>query len=121
MSEDLATWMSGFKDELDEPSFEMIFTRLKDNHFKTRTHLKLLSPKEIDIMFTAGELPLGAKAMLLYQLEQLGNELPLPLPHKCTRQNERELSINIHDYDKESAENSSHPPTVRNSPKVSSN
>ena len=30
MSEGLASWMPGFKNELDEPSFEIIFTRYKD-------------------------------------------------------------------------------------------
>ena len=40
--EDLAKWMEGFKSELDESSYQIIFTRLTGNHFKTTTQLKLL-------------------------------------------------------------------------------
>ena len=32
--EDLAKWMEGFKSELDESSYQIIFTRLTGNHFK---------------------------------------------------------------------------------------
>ena len=74
--EDLKNWMSEFKHELDKSSSEVIFKRLTANHFKTRTQLKLVFPKEIDIMFNKTELPLGEKALLLYQLEKLRNESP---------------------------------------------
>ena len=32
--EDLAKWMEGFKSELNESSYQIIFTRLTGNHFK---------------------------------------------------------------------------------------
>ena len=76
--EDLKNWISEFKHELDKSSSELIFLRLTANHFKTRTQLKLLFSNEIDIMFNETELHLGAKALLLYQLEKLRNESPLP-------------------------------------------
>lgn len=93
--EDLAKWMEGFKSELDESSYQIILTRLTGNHFKTRTQLKLLFTKEIDIMFGAEELPLGAKALLLYQLEKLRNESPLPLGRKQKRRNESGCSTSV--------------------------
>jgi hypothetical protein len=85
--EDLKKWMSEFKNELDDSSSELIFERLTANHFKTRTQIKLLSAKELDIMFNKTELPLGAKALLIYQLEKLRNESPLPIQRKRTRPN----------------------------------
>ena len=87
MSEDLKNWMSEFKDELDKSSSELIFDRLNANHFKTRTQIKLLFAKDIDIMFNETELPLGAKALLMYQLEKLRTESPLPIQPQRTRPN----------------------------------
>lgn len=80
--DDLKNWMSKFKHELDKSLSELIIERVTANHFKTRTQIKLLFPKEIDIMFNETELPLGAKALLLNELEKLRNESPLPIQRK---------------------------------------
>ena len=50
-------------------------------------------------MFGAEELPLGAKALLLYQLEKLRNESPLPLYPKRIRRKESEISKSIDECD----------------------
>ena len=74
--------MSKFKHELDKSLPELIFESLTANHFKTRTQIELLFPKEIDIMFNETELPLWAKSFLLNELEKLRNESPPPIQRK---------------------------------------
>lgn len=78
---ELESWIESFQKELGN-SFGIIKERLEANGFDTRTKLKLVFPRELDIMFATSEVPLGAKSLLLYQLEKLREESPLPRQHR---------------------------------------
>ena len=74
---DLEDWMALFRDKLDEKTYNLIFQTLTANQFTSRLQLKLLTPEQVDMMF-AKELSLGAKTLLIYQLDLLNDASPLP-------------------------------------------
>lgn len=84
--DELPLWLATFKSRLDETSYNLILETLRANQFASRLQLKLLTSDQIDLMF-ANELSLGAKTLLLFQLDLLKEESPLP-----TRQIRRNLS-----------------------------
>ena len=74
---DLEDWMALFRGKLDEKTYNLIFQTLTANQFTSRLQLKLLIPEQVDMMF-AKELSLGAKTLLIYQLDLLNDASPLP-------------------------------------------
>lgn len=89
--DELTTWAATFKTKLDDEAHNLIVETLKANQFTSRLQLKLLTSEQIEMMF-AKELSLGAKTLLLYQLDLLKDESPLPLRQK--RRNTCSLSKN---------------------------
>ena len=89
---DLSNCMETFKDKMDDKSYQVIFETLAANQFTSRLQLKLLT----DMMFSKEQtLPLGAKSLLMYQLDFLEEESPLPVRargHKAERMNIDETS-----------------------------
>lgn len=72
-----------FRDKLDQNTYQLIFDTLSANQFTSRLTLKLLTSDQVDMMFSKDlSLPLGAKSLLMYQLDFLKEELPLPIRAK---------------------------------------
>ena len=80
--EELTQWLSTFKEKIDDKTYCLINDTLRANQFTSRLQLKLLTTDQIDLMFSSG-LSLGAKTLLMYQLDLLKDESPLPL--RCKR------------------------------------
>ena len=93
---DLSNWMETFEDKMDDKSHQVIFETLAANQFTSRLQLKLLTSDQVDMMFSKEQtLPLGAKSLLIYQLDFLKEESPLPVRargHKAERMNIDETS-----------------------------
>ena len=66
--DELSVWLGTFKNKLNKETLNLIFDTLKANQFTSRLQLKLLTSDQVDMMF-AKELSLGAKMLLLYQLD----------------------------------------------------
>ena len=65
---------------MDDKSYQIIFETLAANQFTSRLQLKLLTLDQVDMMFSKEQtLPLGAKRLLMYQLDFLKEESPLPV------------------------------------------
>ena len=80
---DLSNWMATFRDKLDQNTYQTIFDTLSANQFTSRLQLKLLTSDQVDMMFSKDlSLPLGAKSLLMYQLDFLKEESPLPIRAK---------------------------------------
>ena len=69
--------MSLFRDKLDQKTCDFIFQILVTNQFTSRLQLKLLTSEHLDYMFLK-DLALGVKALLVYHVELLKDESPLP-------------------------------------------
>ena len=67
------------KHQLDSETFTCIYETLKANQFCTRLKIKLTREEEFNLMFNK-QLPLGAKALLQYQISLLGEQSPLQKP-----------------------------------------
>jgi hypothetical protein len=75
--DELKDWMkSAFTYQLDPENYTLIYETLRANFFTTRLKLKLIQEDALDMMFSR-LLPLGAKAVLTYQLQRLREESPL--------------------------------------------
>ncbi|KAL9975402.1 hypothetical protein ACROYT_G012560 [Oculina patagonica] len=81
MAEDLSNWMASFKDKVDQKAYDRIFSTLTANQFTSRLQLKLLRSDQVDMMLSS-ELSMGAKTLLLYQLDLLKEKSPLPVRTK---------------------------------------
>lgn len=81
---DLENWMSLFRDKLDQKTYDFIFQTLVTNQFTSRLQLKLLTSEQLDYMFSK-DLALGAKALLVYHVDLLKDESPLPTKTKERR------------------------------------
>ena len=57
---------------------------LVTNQFTSRLELKLLTSEQLDYMFSM-DLALGAKALLVYHVDLLKDESPLPMRTKERR------------------------------------
>ena len=79
--DEMSAWAATFKTKLNEETYNLIIETLKANQFTSRLQLKLLTSDQIDMMF-AKELSLGAKTLLMYQLDLLKDESPLPVRQK---------------------------------------
>ena len=73
---DLENWMSLFRDNLDQKTYDFIFKTLVTDQFTSRLQLKLLTSEQLDYMFSK-DLTLGAKALLVCHVELLKDESPL--------------------------------------------
>ena len=73
----LENWISLFRDKQDQKTYDFIFQTLVTNQFTSRLQLKLLTSEQLDYMFSK-DLGLGAKALLVYLLDLLKGESPLP-------------------------------------------
>ena len=77
--DDLKRWLSTFQKQLDSETFACIYETLKANQFCTRLKIKLIGEEEFSLMFNK-QLPLGAKALLQYQISLLREQSPLQKP-----------------------------------------
>ena len=75
-SDNLKSWLSTFNHQLDSETFTCIYETLKANQFCTRLKIKLIREEEFNLMFNK-QLPLGAKALLQYQISLLREQSPL--------------------------------------------
>ena len=73
----LENWISLFRDKQDQKNYDFIFQTLVTNQLISRLQLKLLTSEQLDYMFSE-DLALGAKALLVYLLDLLKDESPLP-------------------------------------------
>ena len=73
--------MSLFRDKLDQKTYDFIFQTLVINQFTSRLQLKLLTSEQLDHMFSK-DLALVAKALLVYHVDLLKDESPLPTKTK---------------------------------------
>ena len=78
-SDNFKSWLSTFKHQPDSETFTCIYETLKANQFCTRLKIKLISEEGYNLMFTK-QLPLGAKALLQYQISLLREQSPLEKP-----------------------------------------
>ena len=76
--------MSLFRDKLDQKTYEFIFQTLVTNQFTSRLQLKLLTSEQLDYMFSK-DLALETKALLVYHVDLLKDESPLPTKTKESR------------------------------------
>ena len=88
-SDDLKSWLSTFKHQLDSETFTCIYETLKANQFCTRLKIKLIGEEEFNLMFNK-QLPLGAKALLQYQISLLREQSPLQKPTASRVREEKE-------------------------------
>ena len=70
--------MLTFKDKLDDKTSSKVFQTLKANRFTSRLQLKLLTKDQVDVLFQ-NEISLGAKCLVVYNLQVLNESLPLKL------------------------------------------
>ena len=79
VNDELLQWLESFRAQLDVGECATIYKTLKQNRFKTRMQIKLITGSELDQMFK-GEtaISLGARALLQYQINFLNEQSPLP-------------------------------------------
>jgi len=79
ISDELLQWVESFRAQLDVGECTTIYKTLKQNKFKTRMQIKLITGSELDQMFK-GEtaISLGSRALLQYQINLLNEQSPLP-------------------------------------------
>ena len=76
--DELSQWVDCFRAQLDVEESTTIYNTLKENKFKTRMQLKLITGSELEIMFKGEKaLSLGARALLQYQINLLNEQSPL--------------------------------------------
>ena len=88
-SGDLKSWLSTFKHQLDSETFTCIYETLKANQFCNRLKIKLTREEEFNLIFNK-QLPLGAKALLQYQISLLREQSPLQKPTASRVREEKE-------------------------------
>ena len=88
-SDDLKSWLSTFKHQLDSETFTCIYEKLKANQFCNRLKIKLTREEEFNLIFNK-QLPLGAKALLQYQISLLREQSPLQKPTASRVREEKE-------------------------------
>ena len=78
--------------KVGEDSCSKIKEILLANNFTSRLSLKLLTPANLDVLFTDVNLPLGSRKVLEYQLNLLNDESPLNTKagHKRSSYSEQE-------------------------------
>ena len=78
LESELECFLKAFENKLSESSINLIRDTLKTNGFNSRLQLKLISEKEVELMFPDYEaLTLGGRRLLPYQLQVLKEESPL--------------------------------------------
>ena len=76
----LENWISLFRDKQDQKTYDFIFQTLVTNQFTSKLQLKLLTSEQLDYRYMfSKDLPLGAKALLVYHVDLLKDESPLPM------------------------------------------
>ena len=91
-SDDLKSWLSTFKHQLDSETFTCMYETLKANQFCTRLKIKLIGEEEFNLMFNK-QLPLGAKALLQYQISSLREQSPLKNPRLLECEKKRGIHL----------------------------
>ena len=73
---------------------------LKENKFNSRMQIKLITQRELDVMFK-GEtaISLGALALLRYQINFLNDQSPLPKRSQNKIKEENNLQMCNHECD----------------------
>ena len=74
--DELSEWMLTFKDKLDDKTSSKVFQTLKANGFTSRLQLKMLTKNQVDVLFQ-NKISLGAKCLVVYNLQVLNESLPL--------------------------------------------
>ena len=96
---DLSNWMDTFRDKLDQKTNQLIFEPLPPNQFTSKLQLKLLTSDQVDMMFSKElSLLLGAKSLLMYQLDFLKKKSPQPMRGKREMQSKvetRRVSLHV--------------------------
>ena len=77
--DELNEFLDTFRQKLDVNEAATIYNVLKENKFNSRMQIKLITQRELEVMFK-GEtaLSLGALALLRYQINFLNDQSPLP-------------------------------------------
>jgi hypothetical protein len=76
MSE-LESFIGAFADKLDTATVDVIKNTLQVNGFTTRLQIKLISEKNLEMMFNDSNITLGARNLLSYYIQTLKDESPL--------------------------------------------
>ena len=76
MSE-LESFIGAFADKLDTDTVNVIKNTLQVNGFTTRLQIKLISDRNIEMMFQGSDVTLGARNLLSYYIQTLKDESPL--------------------------------------------
>ena len=76
MSE-LESFMGAFADKLDTDTVNVIKNTLQVNGFTTRLQIKLISDRNLEMMFQGSDVTLGARNLLSYYIQTLRDESPL--------------------------------------------
>ena len=76
MSE-LESFIGAFADKLDTDAVNVIKNTLQVNGFTTRLQIKLISERNLELMFQGSDITLGARNLLSYYIQTLKDESPL--------------------------------------------
>ena len=76
MSE-LESFIGAFADKLDTDTVNVIKNTLQANGFTTRLQIKLISERNLEMMFQSSDITLGARNLLSYYIQTLKEESPL--------------------------------------------
>ena len=71
--------MEGLSQKLDSRSTSIIEQTLNVNGFTTRLQIKLITEKNLEMMFQGSDITMGAKNLLSYHIQLLRDESPLAL------------------------------------------
>ena len=93
-NDELNEFLDALRQKLDVNEATAIYNVLKENKFNSRMQIKLITQRELDVMFK-GEtaLSLGALALLWYQINFLNDQSPLPkrLQNKIKEENNLQM------------------------------
>ena len=74
---ELESFIGAFADKLDTDAVNVIKNTLQVNGFTTRLQIKLISERNLELMFQGSDITLGARNLLSYYIQTLKDESPL--------------------------------------------
>lgn len=77
-------------EKLDSASTNLIKQTLQLNGFTTRLQIKLISDKNLEMMFHTTNITMGARSLLSYHIQVLRDESPLGKRHRKVAETESE-------------------------------
>ena len=94
MSE-LESFIGAFADKFDTDTVNVIKNTLQVNGFTTRLQIKLISDRNIEMMFQGSDVTLGARNLFSYYIQTLKDDNPVEV---VIRFNWIQTSLIIHDF-----------------------